>query len=170
MGYVITLGLALALGAPLVAIYRRQAAGKRVKPALVAQIAAFFAMCVLVCALGIGSAYATAGAAGAAGAGGGGGVGNADVIGEAVAPSAAGAADEARPLDPQAGLGMLSAALATGVSCIGAGIAVAAAASAAMGAISENEQNFGKALIFVALAEGVALYGFLISFLILGKI
>lgn len=62
-----------------------------------------------------------------------------------------------------AGLGMLSAALCTAVSCIGAGLAVASAASAAIGAISEKPEVFGKAMIFVALAEGVALYGMLIS-------
>ncbi len=68
------------------------------------------------------------------------------------------------------GLGFLSAALATGVSALGAGIAVAAAAPAAIGAFSENEKNFGKALIFVALGEGVALYGVLISTLIIAKL
>lgn len=68
-----------------------------------------------------------------------------------------------------AGLGMMGAALATGLSCIGAGIAVASSASAAIGAISENPKAFGKALIFVALAEGVALYGMLISIQILNK-
>lgn len=68
------------------------------------------------------------------------------------------------------GMGYLAAALATGFSCIGAGIAVSAAASAAIGAISENDKAMGKALIFVALAEGVALYGLLVSFTILGKL
>ena len=68
------------------------------------------------------------------------------------------------------GMGYLAAALATGFSCIGAGIAVSAAASAAIGAISENDNAMGKALIFVALAEGVALYGLLVSFTILGKL
>src|SRR5690554_6529665 len=48
------------------------------------------------------------------------------------------------------GLGFLSAALATGMSALGAGVAVAAAAPAAIGAFSENEKNFGKSLIFVA--------------------
>lgn len=66
------------------------------------------------------------------------------------------------------GLRYLAAALATGMSTIGAGIAVASAASAALGAISEDSSVMGKALIFVALAEGVALYGLLISFMILG--
>ncbi len=67
------------------------------------------------------------------------------------------------------GIGLIGAALATGLSCIGAGIAVASSASAAIGAISENPATFGKALIFVALAEGVALYGMLISIQIIDK-
>ena len=67
------------------------------------------------------------------------------------------------------GLGFLSAALATGMSALGAGIAVAAAAPAAIGAFSENEKNFGKSLIFVALGEGVAIYGLLISILIINN-
>ena len=68
------------------------------------------------------------------------------------------------------GVGLLSAALVTGLSCIGAGIAVSASASAAIGALSEKPEIFGKALIFVALAEGVALYGMLISIQILSKL
>lgn len=68
------------------------------------------------------------------------------------------------------GLGFLAAALATGCSALGAGIAVAAAAPAAIGAFSENENNFGKALIFVALGEGVAIYGLLISILIINAL
>ncbi|MBB5264697.1 V/A-type H+-transporting ATPase subunit K [Catenibacillus scindens] len=65
------------------------------------------------------------------------------------------------------GLRYIAAALSTGMSTIGAGIAVASSASAALGALSEDSSVMGKALIFVALAEGVALYGLLISFLIL---
>ncbi|MGN1098525.1 MAG: ATP synthase subunit C [Clostridia bacterium] len=67
-------------------------------------------------------------------------------------------------------MAFLAAALSTGLSSIGAGIAVSAAASAALGAISENEGIMGKALIFVALAEGIALYGLLVSFTILGNV
>ncbi|MCI8443160.1 MAG: ATPase [Provencibacterium sp.] len=68
------------------------------------------------------------------------------------------------------GLGYIAAALATGLSSLGAGIAVAAAAPAAIGAFSEDPKAFGKSLIFVALGEGVAIYGLLISILILNKI
>lgn len=68
------------------------------------------------------------------------------------------------------GLGFISAAIAVGLGSLGAGIAVAAAAPAAIGAFSENEKNFGKSLIFVALGEGVAIYGLLIAILIINKL
>ena len=68
------------------------------------------------------------------------------------------------------GLGYLAAALATSLSGIGSGIAVASSASAALGAISEDQSVFGKSMIFVAMAEGIALYGLIISFMILGKL
>ena len=68
------------------------------------------------------------------------------------------------------GLGMLAAGLVTGVSCIAAGLAVSKAASAAIGALSENPKTFGKALIFVALGEGIGIYGVLISIQILNKL
>ena len=68
------------------------------------------------------------------------------------------------------GMGYLAAALVTGLSCIGGGIAVASAASAALGAISEDSSVLGKSLIFVGLAEGVCLYGLIISFMILGNL
>ena len=61
------------------------------------------------------------------------------------------------------GLGYIAAALAVGSSGIGGGIAVASASSAALGAISE-------ALIFAGLAEGIALYGLIIAFMILGAL
>lgn len=65
------------------------------------------------------------------------------------------------------GLGLIAAGLAIGLSCIGSGYAVASSASAALGALSEDSGVFGKALIFVALAEGIALWGFIVAFLIL---
>ncbi|MCF2553912.1 ATP synthase subunit C [Faecalicatena contorta] len=68
------------------------------------------------------------------------------------------------------GFGYIAAALSTGLSCVGGGIAVSSAASAALGAISEDASALGKSLIFVGLAEGVCLYGLIISFMILGKL
>ena len=69
-----------------------------------------------------------------------------------------------------AGHGYIAAALVTGLACVGAGIAVAAGAPAAIGAVSEDPKVFAKALIFVVLGEGIAIYGLLISILILNNI
>lgn len=80
------------------------------------------------------------------------------------------AAETASTASNATGWGYLAAALSTGMSCIGGGIAVSAAASAALGAISEDGSILGKSLIFVGLAEGVCLYGLIISFMILGKL
>lgn len=80
------------------------------------------------------------------------------------------AAETASTASNAAGWGYLAAALSTGMSCIGGGIAVSAAASAALGAISEDGSILGKSLIFVGLAEGVCLYGLIISFMILGNL
>ena len=63
-----------------------------------------------------------------------------------------------------------SPVLAAGADKMTGGIAVAAAAPAAIGAFSENAENFGKSLIFVALGEGVAIYGLLISILIINTL
>ena len=84
--------------------------------------------------------------------------------------AAEGAKETAAAVSSAAGMGYLSEALATGLSCLGGGIAVSAAASAALGAISEDSSILGKSLIFVGLAEGVCLYGLIISFMILGKL
>jgi V/A-type H+-transporting ATPase subunit K len=78
---------------------------------------------------------------------------------------AAGAA-QASAADPYI---TLAAALSTGLACIGAGIAVGNAGAAAVGATAEKPESFGRALIFVGLSEGIAIYGLIISFLILGR-
>ena len=80
------------------------------------------------------------------------------------------AAPAAPTADGSLGMGYLAAALATGLSCIGAGIAIASTAPAAIGAFSEDPKAFGKALIFVVLGEGVALYGLLVSILLINKL
>lgn len=67
-------------------------------------------------------------------------------------------------------IGLIAAAIATGLSGLGGGIAVASAAPAAIAATSEDPKAFGKALIFVALGEGIAIYGLLVSILIISKI
>ena len=87
-----------------------------------------------------------------------------------LAVSAADGDAEAAKAGSDIGLSMIAAALATGLSGIGGGIAVGNAAPAAIGATSEDPKAFGKALIFVALGEGVALYGLLVSILIINKV
>ncbi|MDD4955791.1 MAG: ATP synthase subunit C [Candidatus Omnitrophica bacterium] len=66
--------------------------------------------------------------------------------------------------------GFFAAALATGLSAIAAGIAVAYVGAAAVGAMSEKPEIAGRALIYVGLAEGIAIYGLIIAIMILGKI
>lgn len=76
---------------------------------------------------------------------------------------AAGLSQEAAQ-DPYA---TLAAAIAVSVGSIGAAYAVSSTGSAAIGAIAERPEVFGRALIFVGMAEGVAIYGLIIAFLIL---
>jgi len=66
--------------------------------------------------------------------------------------------------------GFMAAALATGLSSLGAAIAVASVGSAAIGAMAEKPELLGRALIMVGLAEGIAIYGLIISILILNRI
>lgn len=65
------------------------------------------------------------------------------------------------------GLKYLSAALSTGIATIATGLAVGSVGSSAIGAISEDSSLLGKTLIFVGMAEGIAIYGLIISILIL---
>jgi V/A-type H+-transporting ATPase subunit K len=69
-----------------------------------------------------------------------------------------------------AGWGLFSAALATGLSSLGAGFAVARLGTAAVGALAEKPELLGRLLILVGLAEGIAIYGVIISILILERI
>lgn len=63
----------------------------------------------------------------------------------------------------------LAAAISTGLAAIGAGIAVSSTGAAAVGTIAEKPESFGRALIFVGLAEGIAIYGLILSFMILRR-
>ena len=65
------------------------------------------------------------------------------------------------------GLKFLAAALSTGLATIGTGVAVGSTGSSAIGAVSEDSTILGKTLIFVGMAEGIAIYGMIISILIL---
>lgn len=67
------------------------------------------------------------------------------------------------------GMGMIGAALSTGLGCIGAGYAVGVIGASAIGAVSEDPKVLGKTLIFVGLGEGIAIYGLIISIMIIGR-
>ncbi len=66
--------------------------------------------------------------------------------------------------------GLIAAALAFGLGAVGAGIAIAHVGAAAVGAVAEKPQIAGQALIFVALAEGLVVFGFITALMILGKV
>lgn len=72
--------------------------------------------------------------------------------------------------DSSKGWGYLAMGLAIGFACLGTGLAVSSAASAAIGATSEEPKLFTKYLIVVALAEGISVFGLLVSFMIYGAI
>ena len=136
------IALFLVVAVPLTVIYRRAKNGKKGKAPLVADLCCFFG------GIAFFSVYLFTQSAEAA---------------EATATTAASGG-------MATGLGYIASALAVGLSGIGGGIAVGASASAALGALSENDSILGKSLIYVGLAEGVALYGLLIAFMILTKL
>ena len=77
---------------------------------------------------------------------------------------AAGIVAQQAAADPYASL---AAGVSTGLAALGAGVAVSGTGAAAIGAIAEKPEVLGRSLIFVGLAEGVAIYGLLIAFLVL---
>ena len=138
--FTMPLGVLAAIMIPLFVSLKRIKAGKPVnrKRSVITNVVAFFGVLVVMTLMPITGAFAESAGA--------------------VAEAATGLGD---------GLKYIGAALSTGLGSIGTGIAVGGAAPAAIGAVSENDKAFSKALIFVALGEGVAIYGLLISILIL---
>ena len=66
-------------------------------------------------------------------------------------------------------MALLAAAIAFGAGAIAAGIAISHVGAAAMGAVAEKPEIGGQALIFIALAEGLVVFGFITALMILGK-
>ena len=66
--------------------------------------------------------------------------------------------------------GLLAAALSTAIGALGAGYAVGTVGAASVGALAEKPELFGRVLILVGLAEGIAIYGLIVSVLILNKL
>ena len=132
------LAIVIMLFMPLVPIVRGVKTGKKAKNAIIFNLCSFFAVIALAIILPVGH-----------------------LVGFAATDAAAAVADSTR------GMAYLGAAIVTGLACIGCGIAVGGAAPAAIGAVAEEPKSFVKSLIFVALGEGVAIYGVLIAILIL---
>ena len=142
--FLMPLAIVILIAMPLVPAYKKVTTGEQARHAVLFNLCAFFGVAALMVILPATGAVSLAHAAEA----------TAEVVGKTVGD----------------GMAYLAAALVTGLSCIGSGIAIASAAPAAVGAFSEDPKAFGKALIFVVLGEGVALYGMLISILILNKV
>lgn len=68
------------------------------------------------------------------------------------------------------GLALLGVGLPTGLAAIGAAIALGPIGSASLAVIAEKPEMFGRTLIYMGLAEGIAIYGLVMSILLLGKI
>ncbi|HEX6872253.1 MAG TPA: ATP synthase subunit C [Micromonosporaceae bacterium] len=67
------------------------------------------------------------------------------------------------------GMALLAAAIAVAGSSIGAAIAVAYTGAAALAAMSERPELFGRAMVIVGLAEGIAIYGLIVAIILIGK-
>ena len=84
--------------------------------------------------------------------------------------AAAEAAETAKEISTGLGLALLGIGLPTGLATIGAGIAVSSVGAASLAVITEKPEMFGRTLIYLGLAEGIAIYGLVMSILLLGKI
>lgn len=144
---------AVALTAVTVYSFNKHLGGFSGKKIMKKNLLAFALVLVITCSLAFGASAVDAQAADTA-----------------AATETAEAAQAEEASDNSSGLGLLAAGLVTGLAGIGGGIAVAAGAPAAIAATSEDSKSFGKSLIFVALGESIALYGVVISILILNKI
>lgn len=134
---------------PVVVAIKRKKGEKSIKKAFAANICSFFAVMLICAALPLGM--------------------KASAEAEAAAAPVTAVSEEAEETDEAdtSGLLYIASALAVGLGAIGGGIAIAAAAPAAIGAVSENPKTFSNALIFAALGEACALYGFVVALLML---
>jgi V/A-type H+-transporting ATPase subunit K len=78
-------------------------------------------------------------------------------------------AQDAGQAQPDRWAPLLAAGIAVGGSAIGAGIAIAYTGAAALAAISEKPEMFGRALVIVGLAEGIAIYGLVVAIILIGE-
>lgn len=140
--FLIPLAAILLLAAPIIPMIKKVKSGKSPKNAFIFNLCSFFGLMIIATIIPLGN----------------------------FASAAAEAGGVVAAVSTGAGLGYIAAALSVGLSCLGGGIAVASGSSAAIGAVSENPNSFVKALIFVVLGEGIALYGLLISIMIISNL
>lgn len=134
---------------PVVIAIKKKKGEKSIKKAFAANICSFFAVMLICAALPLGMKA------------------SAEAEANAVANTAVSEEAEEDGEADTSGLLYIASALAVGLGAIGGGIAIAAAAPAAIGAVSENPKTFSNALIFAALGEACALYGFVVALLML---
>ena len=146
--YVLLILAPAAILATAYAIIKKRNQGRSIKRSVAVNLATFAVLTVLIAALSV-SVFAAD-----------------DNNASAADASAATTATET--VDNSKGMGLLAAGLVTGLAGIGGGIA--AGAPAAIAATAEDPKSFGKSIIFVALGESIALYGVVISILILQKV
>ena len=146
--YVLLILAPAAILATAYAIIKKRNQGRSIKRSVAVNLATFAVLTVLIAALSV-SVFA------------------AD-DNKASAADASAATTATETVDNSKGMGLLAAGLVTGLAGIGGGIAVAAGAPIA--ATAEDPKSFGKSIIFVALGESIALYGVVISILILQKV
>ena len=128
---------------PILSALKKRKSGRSIKNAFLVNFCAFFGVMAICAVLPFGlNAYAD---------------------NENSDASVSAEADEAEDNGGSNGLMYIASALAVGLGAIGGGIAIAAAAPAAIGAVSEDPKSFSKALIFVALGGACALYGFIVA-------
>lgn len=99
-------------------------------------------------------------------------VGAAALVMMALAADPAGAqpaATLAQAEQPANGAALIGAAIAVAGSSIGAAIAVAYTGAAALAAMSERPELFGRAMVIVGLAEGIAIYGLVVAIILIGR-
>jgi len=98
------------------------------------------------------------------------------ILGGQEAMAAASAAADAGPAFVQhqatAGMGLelIGVAVPTAVATVGAGLAVGQIGSASLAVVAEKPEMFGRTLIYLGLAEGIAIYGLVMSILLMGKL
>lgn len=143
--FLIPLVILAVLFAPVVFCMTKNKGAKSVKKALIGNLCAFGGVMVMCLMMPVGMLASA----------------------ETVDAAPAAQTEEAAAPASADGMRYLAAALAVGLGSIGGGVAVAAAAPAAIGAVSEDPKSFSKALIFVALGEGCALYGFIVALLMI---